>query len=138
MLTVVDTGEGIPAEHVDRIFEPFFTTKEAGRGTGLGLSTVIGIVKSHGGFVNVYSEVGKGTQIKVYLPAIQSAQTRQAEIAVSELPVGHGELILVVDDESSIREITKATLEAFGYRVMVASEGKEAVALRGPSNARTR
>ncbi|MCG3159090.1 MAG: Sensor histidine kinase RcsC [Acidobacteria bacterium] len=129
LISVTDTGTGIPPGVLDRIFDPFFTTKEQGKGTGLGLSTVQGIVKSHGGFVNVYSEPGRGTQFRIYLPAIASAQTAQAAAALSNLPAGHGETILVVDDEASVREITRTTLEAFGYRVLVAREGAEAVTL---------
>jgi len=129
VITVSDTGIGIPRKIVDRIFEPFFTTKELGKGTGLGLSTVIGIIKSHGGFVNVYSEVGKGTQFKVYLPVTQTIETDCIPAVHKELPAGHGELILVVDDEDSIREITKTSLETNAYKVLTASDGIEAVAL---------
>jgi CheY-like chemotaxis protein len=129
MLTVADTGAGIPPEVVSRIFEPFFTTKEIGKGTGLGLSTALTIVRSHGGFINVYSEPKKGTQFTVYLPAIESARAERAEKMRVELPSGDGELILVVDDEDAIRQITKGTLETFGYRVLTASDGTEAVAL---------
>jgi hypothetical protein len=127
VITVADTGMGIPPEMVDRIFEPFFTTKEQGKGTGLGLSTVIGIIKSHGGFVNVYSEVGQGTQFKVYLPAVEGNQTQSVEDM--ELPTGNGELILVVDDEAAICEVTKTSLETYAYRVLTASDGIEAIAL---------
>ena len=127
VITISDTGMGIPAELIDRIFEPFFTTKELGKGTGLGLSTVNGIIKNHGGFINVYSEVGRGTQFKLYLPAVQEAHTQQAEDL--ELPQGRGELILVVDDEVAIREITKTSLEIYGYKVLVANDGIEAIAL---------
>lgn len=127
VVTVADTGVGIPREIVERIFEPFFTTKELGKGTGLGLSTVIGIVKSHGGFVNVYSEVGRGTQFKVYLPA---AQGIQIELTPQLEPLaGKGELILVVDDEPAIQEITRASLETHNYKTLVASDGIEAIAL---------
>ncbi len=126
VLTVVDTGTGMPPEIVDRIFEPFFTTKELGKGTGLGLSTVIGIVKSHAGFVDVSSQVGQGTEFKIYLPAVKGVETEQTENF--ELPVGHGETILVVDDEVPIREVSKTALEAYGYRVLTASDGIEAVA----------
>ncbi len=129
MISVSDTGEGIAPEILPKIFDPFFTTKEQGKGTGLGLSTVMGIVKGHGGFVNVYSEVNKGTQFKVFLPAIVSAPSTATAGEKPVLPVGHGELILIVDDEEAIREITKGSLEAFGYRVLTASDGTEAVAL---------
>jgi PAS domain S-box-containing protein len=128
LIKVADTGTGIPAEIRDKIFDPFFTTKEAGKGTGLGLATVLGIVTSHGGFVNVYSEVGQGTQFSIYLPAADSGQAKQKEEA-PVLPCGHGELVLVVDDEATIREIAKATLELHGYRTLTAGDGREAVAL---------
>src|SRR5215213_9353982 len=114
MVSVMDTGHGIPPETLNKIFEPFFTTKETGKGTGLGLSTALSIVRSHNGFINVYSEMGKGTQFSFYLPAIavgEAAESRQEE---PTLPSGHGELILVVDDEEAIREITRGTLETFG------------------------
>ena len=129
VITVSDTGIGIPREIIDKIFEPFFTTKELGKGTGLGLSTVIGIVKSQGGFVNVYSELGKGTQFKVYLPVTSTSRTDGTPAEHQELLAGHGELILVVDDEDSIREVTKTLLETNGYKVLVASDGIEAIAL---------
>jgi PAS domain S-box-containing protein len=129
VITVSDTGIGIPKEIVDRIFEPFFTTKEVGKGTGLGLSTVIGIVKSHGGFVEVASEVGQGTQFNVYLPVTQLGETASLAEERHELAIGHGELILVVDDEDSICEITKTSLEKYGYKVLIASDGIEAIAL---------
>lgn len=126
-ITVADKGTGIPPDILDRIFEPFFTTKEIGKGTGLGLSTVIGIIKSHRGFVKVYSEMGRGTQFKVYLPAAEAMQPQHME--ESELPRGNGELILIVDDEAAIREITKTSLEAYNYKALTASDGIEAVAL---------
>jgi len=125
--TVSDTGVGIPREVLDRIFEPFFTTKEQGKGTGLGLSTVIGIVKSHGGFVNVYSEVGSGTSFKIYLPAVQEMEAQPAQEV--EILAGQGELILVVDDEPSIQEITKASLETYNYKILTANDGIEAIAM---------
>lgn len=127
VITVSDTGVGIPPEILDRIFEPFFTTKEVGQGTGLGLSTILGIVKSHDGFINVYSEVGRGTQFKVYLPAVGGIETVSPE---HETPLmGHGELILVVDDEPTIQDITKASLETYNYKTLIASDGIEAIAL---------
>jgi len=127
-LQVEDSGTGIPAEVIEKIFDPFFTTKELGKGTGLGLSTSLAIVKSHDGFLRVYSEEGRGTKFKVYLPA-QVIRTEAAAAAAADMPRGHGELILVVDDEKSVREITKQTLEAFGYRAILAADGTEAVAL---------
>ncbi|QDL12105.1 hybrid sensor histidine kinase/response regulator [Brasilonema octagenarum UFV-E1] len=127
VITVSDTGVGIPREVIDRIFEPFFTTKEQGKGTGLGLSTVMGIIKSHGGFVNVCSEVGSGTHFKVYLPAVQGTETQQVQEL--EILAGHGEVILIVDDEPSIQEITKASLEAYNYQILTASDGIEAIAV---------
>ncbi|MDZ8104926.1 MAG: response regulator [Nostoc sp. DedQUE12a] len=129
MISVSDTGTGIPREIVDRIFEPFFTTKEVGKGTGLGLSTVLGIIKSHGGFVNVVTEVSKGAEFQVCLPVTQTIETDSKLCGDSELPSGHGELILVVDDEDSIREITKTWLEHNGYKVIVANDGIDAIAL---------
>jgi PAS domain S-box-containing protein len=130
LLRVEDTGTGIPAEVIEKIFDPFFTTKEVGKGTGLGLSTTLAIVKSHSGFIRVYSEPNKGTTFKVYLPALPEGRTASAvpEIA-AERPRGNGELVLVVDDEATVREVTKQTLEAFGYRVALASDGAEGVAV---------
>lgn len=129
MVTVSDTGPGMSPEIQSRIFEPFFTTKEMTKGTGLGLSTALTIVKSHGGFINVYSEVHKGSQFALYLPALDRPGTVDASASQTDLPLGNGELILVVDDEESIREITRGTLEAFGYTVLTASDGTEALAL---------
>ncbi|WP_414570408.1 response regulator [Nostoc sp. CCY 9925] len=127
VITVADTGMGMPSEILDRIFEPFFTTKDIGNGTGLGLSTVRGIIQSHGGFITVASQVGRGTEFKVYLPAVEVAKTPLAEDL--ELFKGNGELILVVDDESEILETTKISLETYNYRVLIASDGIEAIAL---------
>ncbi|WP_341530840.1 GAF domain-containing protein [Nostoc sp. UHCC 0302] len=127
VITIADTGFGIPPHILERIFEPFFTTKESGKGTGLGLSTVIGIVKNHSGFINVESEIGKGTQFQVYLPAVQERARQQAENL--ELPYGNGELILVVDDETAILEITKTSLEDSNYKILTASDGIEAISL---------
>lgn len=128
LLTVEDNGVGMPPNILDRIFEPFFTTKDSGQGTGLGLSTVHTIVKSHGGFVNVYSEVGKGTSFKVYLPAADAERVKEQDLKPESPMRGNGELILVVDDEPTTCEITKQTLESNGYRVITASDGAEGVA----------
>ena len=129
-ISVTDSGTGIPQDILDKIFEPFFTTKEINEGTGLGLSTVMGIVKSHGGIINVYSEAGKGTSFKVYLPAteLSSAAPRQLTQQIL-VPRGNGEMVLVIDDEASILTITADTLTAFGYRVLTATDGAEAVAV---------
>jgi CheY-like chemotaxis protein len=130
LLKVSDTGVGIAPEVRERIFEPFFTTKELGKGTGIGLATVHTVAKSHGGFVSFESELGRGTTFKVYLPADPAYLTAETERpAVPDLPAGRDELVLVVDDEYAIREITQQTLETFGYRVMTARDGAEAVAL---------
>ncbi|BCL33673.1 response regulator [Nostoc sp. MS1] len=127
VVTVSDTGVGIPEENLDRIFEPFFTTKAIGQGTGLGLSTVLGIVKSHGGFISVDSEPGRGTSFKVYLPAVADSEIPSCDHFIP--PPGHGELILIVDDEPSIQEITKTSLESYQYQTLVAGDGVEAIAL---------
>ncbi len=129
LISVTDTGCGIPREIIDRIFEPFFTTKEINKSTGLGLSTVMAIVKSHHGSVNVYSEPGRGTTFKVYLPALDRAPAgSSAAPAAGSPPRGRGETILVVDDEASIRTVTGQILEAFGYRVVTAANGADGVA----------
>jgi hypothetical protein len=127
VVTVTDAGTGIKPQVLERIFEPFFTTKDPGKGTGLGLSTVLGIIKSHDGFINVYSEEGRGSQFKVYLPAQDAAET--IEEKEQELPKGNGELILVVDDEAAIRDITKTSLESHNYKAITACDGIEAIAL---------
>jgi PAS domain S-box-containing protein len=129
VIGVEDTGTGIPQEFMDKIFEPFFTTKEVGKGTGLGLSISMAVVKSHSGFMGVYSEPGKGTAFKLYLPAMTASEASSIAKEEPTLPLGHGELVLVVDDEYSVRQITRQTLEAFGYRVLLAADGSEAVAL---------
>jgi PAS domain S-box-containing protein len=128
VLTVTDQGTGIPPAVVERIFDPFFTTKETGKGTGLGLSTVMAIVKGHKGFLNVYTELGKGSTFKVYLPASEAELKRDSTEKVAELRNNNNALILVVDDEDNIREITCATLESNGYQVITASDGTEAIA----------
>ena len=128
VLQVTDTGSGIPSDVADKIFDPFFTTKGVGEGTGLGLSTVAGIVKGHGGFLKLYSEPGH-TSFKVFLPAKEPVDG--AGLAAVELPVpgGDGQTILVVDDEPAIREVAQLILESHGYKVLVAEDGPEALAL---------
>ena len=128
-ISVTDTGTGMPPALIEKIFEPFFTTKALTQGTGLGLSTVMAIVKSHEGIINVYSEVGKGTTFTVYLPAVDMAGVEQKNhLAPIALPRGNGETVLVVDDEKSILIITSQTLKAFGYSVLTAADGADAVA----------
>src|SRR3989442_5927829 len=127
LLSVSDTGVGMDAATLDRIFEPFFTTKEMGKGTGLGLATVYGIVKQHGGFMNVYSEPGQGTTFHVYLPA-SSSLPEAIELATSqEAQRGGTESILVAEDHEGIRELAQHTLASQGYRVILTSNGKDAV-----------
>jgi PAS domain S-box-containing protein len=126
-IAIADSGEGIPPDIRDKIFEPFFTTKEIGSGTGLGLSTTLAIVKSHEGFINLTSDVGRGTEFRIYIPAKGTATDFAAASHDAELPAGNGELILVIDDESAIREITTETLRTYGYRVLSASDGAEGV-----------
>jgi hypothetical protein len=133
VIKVNDTGIGMPPEVSRRIFEPFFTTKEIGKGTGLGLSTSLTIVKSHKGFINVYSEVGKGTEFKLYLPIANQTLPNKVDKERKEFFNGKGETILVVDDEKAIREITRITLEAYGYKVLIAEDGMEAVAVYAPN-----
>ena len=129
MMTVSDTGMGIPAEILPSIFDPFFTTKEIGKGTGLGLSTVIGIVKSHEGFITVDSKVGDGTVFKVYLPVTSTVIIPEQEATASAVPFGGEELLLVVDDEEHIRSTTRRVLEKHHYRVLVAGTGEEAISV---------
>lgn len=127
LIIVSDTGTGIPAHVMEKMFDPFFTTKEIGKGSGLGLSTVLGIVKSHGGTVNAYS-TPQGTTFRILLPAAEGQQpaTHEAELA---LPLGHGETILIVDDEPAICEVADVLLTKSGYKVLVADDGPAALAI---------
>jgi len=125
LISVADSGVGIPPENIARIFDPFFTTKGVTHGTGLGLSTVAGIVKSHGGFVTVYSELGNGTAFNVYLPAAVTAVTSEHDVPSAALPRGKGELILVVDDEMPITASLEQLLTKHNYRVLTANNGRE-------------
>jgi two-component system cell cycle sensor histidine kinase/response regulator CckA len=138
LITVKDTGTGMTQEIQQRIFDPFFTTKEVGKGTGLGLSTALTIIKSHDGFINVYSEAGKGTQFAIYLPAAKSETAATESKPDLPYPTGNGELILIVDDEENIRHITQATLEKFGYRTLTAADGAEALAIYAQNSAEIR
>ncbi len=129
VVSITDTGAGMPIETMDKIFDPFFTTKEPGKGTGLGLATVIGIMKSHEGFLTVQSEVGKGSTFRVFLPASRSASADAASGNVDPIERGNGELVLVVDDEAPIREALVSTLEASGYHCFTAEDGSDALAV---------
>jgi PAS domain S-box-containing protein len=127
VVTVTDTGQGMDRATLDRIFEPFFTTKDPGKGTGLGLAMVYGIVKAHGGQITCYSEPGVGTTFNVYFPALQDAARRSVEPA-SEAPIPRGsELVLLVDDERQVRKVARQLLESYGYRVMEAETGEAAL-----------
>lgn len=125
-LTVTDTGTGMDRKTVERIFEPFFTTKASGKGTGLGLAMVYGIVKQHGGHVTCYSEIGSGTTFKIYFPAIASKSFCEPPIVIDTSGSGN-ETILLVDDDQTVREVGKELLEDFGYRVITAQGGREAL-----------
>jgi CheY-like chemotaxis protein len=126
-----DTGMGIPPEIIDRIFEPFFTTKDPDRGTGLGLSTVVGIVRGHGGFIRVYSQPGHGSRFHVYLPALAddhaTSETRNPALAPSV--DGRGMTVLVVDDDTNVRQALSTVLANLGFNAIPAADGAEALVI---------
>jgi CheY-like chemotaxis protein len=128
VLSVSDTGHGIPPEILRKIFEPFFTTKPEGTGTGLGLSTVRSIVRNHNGFVDVFSQPNKGTTFKILLPVTGEAEPARGHAAKTP-PSGRGEMVLVVDDQLALSEIMRGTLESYNYRVLAAGNGAEALAV---------
>ncbi|MFN7926615.1 MAG: PAS domain S-box protein [Blastocatellia bacterium] len=127
LIRVQDTGTGIPPQVSGKIFEPFFTTKVQGQGSGLGLATVLGIVRSHDGFIDFETEIGQGTCFKVYLPAVKNEVAPEIEWEPKELPQGQGETILVVDDEVEILKMTGETLTTYGYEILLAHGGEEAI-----------
>ena len=122
-----DTGCGIPPENLSRIFEPFFTTKEVGKGTGLGLATVYGIVKQHQGWVEVESAVGKGTTFRIYIPYVADERIGTEKSAAQIIVRGGTETILLAEDEKPVRELVARVLEKQGYKVLQAGAGAEAV-----------
>lgn len=128
-ITVADSGTGIPPGLLLRIFDPFFTTKELGKGTGLGLSTVLGIIKGHGGFLQVHSEINHGTEFKLHLPAMPAAAATGAPTTAHLSVRGRGELVLLIEDEANVRDLTRLVLLAHGYRVCEASNGLDGLVL---------
>ncbi len=129
VMSVTDSGVGMDEETLQHAFEPFFTTKERGKGTGLGLSTVYGIVRQSGGWIDAWSEVGRGSSFKIYMPRIDAGPaTSTPEVIVTRRTHGGGETVLVVEDQEAVRELTKTVLEAYGYHVFEATNGDEALA----------
>jgi hypothetical protein len=126
LLSVSDTGTGMDEETRQRVFEPFFTTKEVGKGTGLGLSIVYGIIKQHNGYVNLYSEPGKGSTFRIYLPEVRASVERKKEKGPLQ-KTGKLATILVAEDELAVRDSIRNILEAFGYKVIEAVDGLDAV-----------
>ncbi|MCH8858759.1 MAG: response regulator, partial [Proteobacteria bacterium] len=126
-LSFQDNGAGMSAETVRRIFDPFFTTKETGEGTGLGLALAYGIVRSHGGFIEVKSDLGQGTRFDLYFPPTQESARIGPSVVEQKSVVGHGELVLLVDDEPVVRDVAETVLEQLGYRVIAAPGGHEAL-----------
>jgi CheY-like chemotaxis protein len=128
LLSVSDTGKGMDVKTKERIFEPFFTTKEQGKGTGLGLATVYGAVKQHDGYIDVYSELGKGTTFKIYLPLFRGVPGEERNETESVALRGGSETILVAEDNTALRELTLRVLHKYGYNVIEAVDGADAVA----------
>ncbi|MBU6391080.1 MAG: PAS domain S-box protein [Planctomycetes bacterium] len=126
LISVTDTGVGMDAEMKERIFEPFFTTKEVGQGTGLGLAIVYGIVKQHNGYIDVYSELGKGTTFKIYLPLVEPIDKTETPEDLTT-PEGGTETILIAEDETEVRKLTKMVLSGFGYKIIEAVDGEDAI-----------
>jgi CheY-like chemotaxis protein len=131
LLEVTDSGTGIPPEHLPHIFEPFYTTKEQGKGTGLGLATVYGIVKQSGGYIWVYSEHGRGTTFRIYLPRVRKQAATLAEVKPiqEQMDLRGTETVLVVEDEGAVRQTLCDCLQRYGYRVLEACNGMEALTI---------
>jgi polar amino acid transport system substrate-binding protein len=127
VLSISDTGQGMDAETCQKIFEPFYTTKEVGKGTGLGLSIVYGVVKQHNGYINVYSEPGEGTTFRIYLPQVYEENADNEEEAAPEYPRMGSETVLVAEDDATIRELAGSILREFGYDVILARDGEDAI-----------
>jgi PAS domain S-box-containing protein len=128
LVSITDTGAGMDAETRRKIFEPFFTTKDTGKGTGLGLAMVYGIVKQHNGFINVYSEPGRGTTFKIYIPLVSETATEyEKKQAVTAAPARGTETVLVAEDDAALRKLSEIVLSEFGYKVILAADGEEAV-----------
>jgi len=129
VLNVADTGPGVPPDMQERIFEPFFTTKDLGKGTGLGLSTVYGIIKQHDGIIHLYSEQGHGTTLKIYLPVAPEVVKAQHVATQHDVPLSGHETVLLAEDEEAVRELATTILRKYGYKVIVARDGQEAIDL---------
>ena len=129
MLAVSDTGQGMDRQTLSQVFEPFFTTKEMGRGTGLGLSTVYGIVKQSEGYIWAYSEPGRGSTFKVYLPEVAQEAASPPKPTVEPGQVGRGEVVLLVEDDDAVRRMAKRALEDAGYGVVEPTYGHAALEL---------
>ena len=129
VFTISDNGQGMDKKTLEKIFEPFFTTKESGKGTGLGLATVYGIIKQNNGFINVYSEIGQGTTFRIYLPRYQGQEIDTRKAQTTEMPLGHGETLLLVEDEAALLTATQMMLEKIGYRVIAANTPDKAIEL---------
>ncbi len=127
VISVSDTGSGMEKDTMANIFEPFFTTKEVGKGTGLGLAMAYGIIKQHKGYINVYSEPEKGTTFRLYLPAIKSTEEVSVTTEIEPLPTRGNETILVAEDDSILRDLFSSILQAYGYKVILAKDGDEAI-----------
>ena len=136
LLTVTDSGQGMDPDTLEHIFEPFYTTKEIGKGTGLGLASVYGVIKGHGGFVSVQSQPGQGTTFQIYLPAFDQQAVASPKTVESEPIQGGHETVLIVDDEKSVRDFASQVLQRFGYTVVTAADGERAVEVFSRQNNR--